>query len=53
MLAVTLVATYDHAGMGVIRSWRAQPEARSVDSRLPPALRAATRAPKEHMDTMR
>ena len=53
MLAMTLVATYDQAGIGVIRSWRAHPEARSIESRVPPALSAATSAPKEHIETMR
>ena len=38
--------------MGVTRNWRAHPEARSVDRRLPPALSAATSAPNEHMETM-
>src|ERR1700757_2098084 len=31
MLATTLVATYDHAGNGVMRNRRAHPEARSID----------------------
>src|SRR5580700_2222142 len=53
MPVTILVPTYDHSGMGVIRSWRAQPDARSIDSLVPPALRAATSAPKEHIETMR
>ena len=53
MLAATLTPMYDHAGMGVTRSCRAHPEARSMESRDPPALRAAIRAPNEHIETMR
>src|SRR3974390_413442 len=53
MPAEILVPTYDQDGIGVIRSWRAQPDARSIESLVPPALRAATRAPKEHIETIR
>ena len=39
--------------MGVTRNCRAHPDARSVDSRLPPAFSAATSAPNELIDTIR
>ena len=53
MLTRTLTVTRARPGSGVARSWRAHPEARSPDSRVPPALRPVTRAPNEHMETIR
>jgi hypothetical protein len=53
MLAQTFVTMYDQAGIGVTRSCRAQPEARSADKRAPPAVSPATREPNEHIETIR
>src|ERR1035438_5495988 len=53
MLTADLTATYDQPGRGVTRSCRAQPHALSPEIRVPPALRAATNAPNEHIETMR